>query len=432
MHNKQVAVIGLWHLGSINAVGFCFKGYNVTGIETDSTKCKLLNDGVPAIYEPGLQEALKLHLQSGVLKFRDSLQYVTTADYVVIAFDSPVNELDEVDISPVLNAAYGVAPYLKHNVPIIITSQVPVGTCEMIESNIKLINSQWESGVVYTPENLKLGQAIDRFLNPDMLVLGANNQNALDGALMFYEPFVTEKITMNLKSSEMVKHALNTFLATSITFINEIAAISKKLGADAVLVGKALKLDKRIGKSALLMPGLGFSGGTLARDVKQLLNFSKEFNYNAPLLNAIFEVNQNTFDEVISILENRLHNLHGKTIGLLGLTYKADTSTVRRSPALKILELLNQKGAICRAYDPMADDTEIKDSNLIVNRVSSVEELSANADALVLLTEWSEFKTINYVDIARLMSNPIIVDTKNYLNKQVYVDAGFKYEGFGR
>jgi UDPglucose 6-dehydrogenase len=285
---------------------------------------------------------------------------------------------------------------------------------------------------VYTPENLRLGQAIPRFLEPDMLVLGASRPEALAGAMELYAPFVTEKVPMDLRSAEMVKHALNTFLATSITFINEIATLSKALGADAVKVGQALKLDKRIGKSALLMPGLGFSGGTLARDVRQLQAFASQLGHKAPLLDAIFDVNEGTFDEAVALVEKRLGRLEGKTIGLLGLTYKAGTSTVRRSPALKVLERLTRRGAKCIAFDPQADEGELRESALKVDRAPSVAALAQRADALVLLTEWPEFRELDWAALAKAMARPVVVDTKNYLDPGKVKAAGFDYDGFGR
>jgi UDPglucose 6-dehydrogenase len=429
---KKVVVIGLWHLGSVNAVGFCEKGYSVTGIEADPSRLKQLGEGKPPIFEPGLEDAFAKHLRSGSLKFTGNYQAVADADYVVIAFDSPVNERDEVDISPVTDAAQKATPHLKPGTPIVITSQVPLGSCEKIEADVRAKNAAWRSGVVYTPENLKLGQAIARFLEPDMLVLGTSNDDAKKSALELYAPFATEKVTMNLKSAEMVKHALNTFLATSITFINEIANISKRLGADAVVVGQALKLDKRIGKSALLMPGLGFSGGTLARDVRQLQKFSKELDYNATLLDAIFSVNEGTFDEVLVILKKKLGSLQGKNIGVLGLTYKAGTSTVRRSPALKVIEKLTKEGARCVAYDPQADEAELKESKLSVNRVASIAEAAARADALVLLCECPEFREADYAALGKSMARAIMVDTKNYLDPAKLKAAGVDYQGFGR
>ncbi|MGA3119759.1 MAG: nucleotide sugar dehydrogenase [Polyangiaceae bacterium] len=428
---RRVVVIGLWHLGSVNAVGFCEKGYRVTGIETDPARLSRLREGHPPLYEPGLEEALGRHARSGSLQFEGSFEAVAEADWVVIAYDSPVNDRDEVDISPVARAARGAAPHLRHDTPILVTSQVPLGTCERLDAVVHEINPSWRSGIVYVPENLKLGQAIARFLEPDMLVLGSANPQHAQAALELYQPFSTEKLTMDLKSAEMVKHALNTFLATSITFINEIANLSARLGADAVAVGQALRLDKRIGRAALLTPGLGFSGGTLARDVRQLKTFADELGQKAPLLDAIFAVNEGTFDQVVAILQRRLGTLVGRTIGLLGLTYKAGTSTVRRSPALKVIERLTQAGAVSAAYDPQADPDELREAAISVRRVGSVVELAAQADALVLLTEWPEFRDVGG-DVAQAMARPLLVDTKNYLDPAKVKAAGFEYEGFGR
>jgi UDPglucose 6-dehydrogenase len=431
-HGRRVAVIGLWHLGIVNAVGFCEKGYAVTGIEIDPGRLVRLREGHPPIFEPGLEEILVRHGSLGNLRFESSFEPVNQAEWVVIAYDSPVNDQDEVDVSPVEDAARRAAPHLRAHTPIIVTSQVPLGTCERLEAAVVALNPDWRSGVVYVPENLKLGQAIARFLEPDMLVLGSAHPAALQAALDLYGPFVTEKVTMTTKSAEMVKHALNTFLATSITFINEIANLSALLGADAVRVGQALKLDKRIGRGALLMPGLGFSGGTLARDVRQLQKFAGQLGQKAPLLDAIFAVNEGTFDHVVAALQRKLGGLKGKTVGLLGLTYKAGTSTVRRSPALKVIEKLTGEGAISAAYDPQADPDELKEAALSVRRVGSVIELAAQSDALVLLTEWPEFREIDYVRVAHAMARPFLLDTKNYVDPAKVKAAGVDYEGFGR
>jgi UDPglucose 6-dehydrogenase len=429
---KRVVVVGLWHLGSVNAVGFCEKGYAVTGIEPDAARLASFRAGKAPLFEPGLDDALKKHIASGALTFASSFEAVAEADYFVIAYDSPVDANDAVDITPVVEAAKNAAPYLRPATPVVVTSQVPLGSCAAIEAQIEKANAGWKSGIVYTPENLRLGQAIGLFLEPDMLVFGTSKKAALDAALALYEPFVTEKVPMDLKSAEMVKHALNTFLATSITFINEIAAISKRLGADSVQVGKALKLDKRIGKKALLMPGLGFSGGTLARDVRQLQKFASELGHRAPLLDAIFTVNEGTFDEVVAIVRRKLGALKGRTIGILGLTYKAGTSTVRQSPALKVIARLTSEDATCLAYDPQADPAELAESALRVERVASIDDVTKRAEALVLLTEWPEFRDYDYTKVAAAMKTPIVVDAKNILDPARARAAGIDYEGFGR
>ncbi|HEX6766361.1 MAG TPA: nucleotide sugar dehydrogenase, partial [Polyangiaceae bacterium] len=282
------------------------------------------------------------------------------------------------------------------------------------------------------PENLRLGAAIERFLEPDMLVLGADDPAAAAAARELYAPFRTEKPSMDLRSAEMVKHSLNAFLATSIGFINEIARLADRLGADAVAVGRALKLDKRIGKSALMMPGLGYSGGTLARDVTQLKKFAKKLRYRARLLDAVADVNEGTFDEIVQKLESKLGKLSGKRVGVLGLTYKPGTSTVRRSPALKIMERLAAAGVTCVGYDPKASAEELREIRHAFKRAKSVPELVKGADALVLVTEWPEFRELPFAKLKKLMKGRLFVDSKNFLDPELVARSGFDYLGFGR
>ncbi|HEV2012226.1 MAG TPA: nucleotide sugar dehydrogenase [Candidatus Limnocylindria bacterium] len=432
MTERTVCVIGVWHLGIVNCVGFAEQGYRVLGLELDRDKAARLQAGTPPLFEPGLEDLMRRHLGSGRLTFTSEPEIVSEADYVVIAYDSPVNDKDEVDVTPVVKAARAIAGALGADVPVIITSQLPLGTSEKVEADLRKRNPRWRSGVVYTPENLRLGSAIPRFLEPDMLVLGANDERARRAALELYRPFSTEKVPMDLRSAEMVKHALNTFLATSITFINEMANLADRLGADAVAVGRALKLDKRIGKSALMMPGLGFSGGTLARDVTQLRTFAKELGYKAKLLDAIVSVNEGTFGEILVKLRGRLGKLAGRRVGFLGLTYKPGTSTVRRSPAIKIMQKLKAAGAKCAGFDPAASDEELAEYTGLFARAKTADELATGADALVLVTEWPEFRDLDFAAMAKLMKRPVIVDSKNHLDPQRLTAAGFDYQGFGR
>jgi UDPglucose 6-dehydrogenase len=429
---RCVCVIGIWHLGSVNCVGFAEKGYRVVGLELDVARAEKLARGVPPLFEPGLEDAMARYLASGMLRFSSDPKDAAEADWVVIAYDSPVNDRDEVDVSPVHDAAALVAPYLRAGTPLVITSQIPLGTSERVEEAVRRARPDWASGVVCTPENLRLGSAIGRFLQPDMLVLGASSSQALAAALALYAPFDTDKIQTDLRSAEMVKHALNTFLATSITFINEIANLADRLGADAVAVGQALKRDKRIGPGALMSPGLGFSGGTLARDVMQLRKFATELGYEAKLLDSIVHVNENTFREVVQKLANRLGALAGCKIGILGLTYKPGTSTVRRSPAVKVITLLQAAGASCVAYDPGASQEEMNACETNIARAATPAEVFEGADAIVLLTEWPEFARFDYAKLGATMKRRVIVDSKNFLQPAVIVAANIDYQGFGR
>jgi UDPglucose 6-dehydrogenase len=427
-----VCVVGLWHLGCVNAAGFAEKGYRVVGLEFDPVKARALQGGKPPLFEPGLKELMAKHLKNGNLSFTSDPARAAEADYVVIAYDSPVNDRDEVDVRPVVDAARAVAARMKPNAPLVITSQLPLGTCGKLEAELRRSHPAWKSGVVYTPENLRLGSAIARFLEPDMLVLGADRPEALLAAQALYGPFKAPKPAMDLKSAEMVKHALNAFLATSIAFINEIAALSDRLGADAVAVGQALKLDKRIGPRALMSPGLGYSGGTLARDVTQLRKFARELNHEAPLLDGVVKINDGTFDEIVVKLETKLGDLSGKRIGVLGLTYKPGTSTMRRSPAIRIIDLLREAGAACVGYDPMADAEEMEAYAGRFERAAKTSDLARGADALVLVTEWPEFKALPFGKLAASMNAAFLVDSKNFLDPAEMAAAGFDYQGFGR
>lgn len=429
---KTVCVVGTWHLGVVNAVGFAEQEYRVIGLEFDKRNVKDLKAGKPPLYEPGLQELMHKRMHSGHLLFSDDPAEVRCADFVVIAYDSPVNERDEVTIEPIIKAANIIAPHLQPHTPVVITSQLPLGSSEMIEKNIEAANRNWKSGVVYTPENIKLGDTINRFIKPDMLIFGTRNPHAKRAVSILYRPFRTRKMWTDLRTAEMVKHALNAYLATSISFINEIAHISDQLGADAITVGQALKLDKRIGKKALLTPGLGFSGGTLARDVKQLQAFARKLHYDAKLLDAVTSVNDATFDRVVTKLQQVLGTLTKKNIGILGLTYKPNTSTLRRSPAIMMMQKLARSNAHCFGYDPMADQQEVRQYKNLVTRVANAKELAKHSDALVLITEWQEFQELSYNTLARQMRQPIMIDTKNALDPHVLTKAGFTYIGFGR
>lgn len=428
---KTVCVIGLWHLGLVNAVGFAEKGYNVVGLEFDSGASERIQKGILPLFEPGLQELVEKHIKAGFLSFTSDVSIVQKADYVVIAYDSPVNDQDEVDISPVVKAADRISSFLKSTTPVIITSQIPVGSSEMIQKSIQKKNLKWKSGVIYTPENLRLGKAIELFLQPDMLVLGTSYETVRKQALALYAPFETKKFTLDLKSAEMVKHAINVYLATCITFSNEIANLASRLGADAKEVGQVLKADKRIG-SAPVLPGLGFSGGTLARDVKQLLKFSKEYEYDAPLLKSIIKINEGSFDEVIQNTKKVLKKLEGKTIGILGLTYKPGTSTLRRSPSLKIIQKLLKEKSKCIAYDPKANLTEVPGYEKLFTVITDYHKLFEQSDAVILVTEWPEFREFDFKKLSKKMRKPILIDSKNFLDMKALVETGFQYIGYGR
>ncbi|MBI2263338.1 UDP-glucose/GDP-mannose dehydrogenase family protein [Candidatus Berkelbacteria bacterium] len=428
----KVCVVGLWHLGSVISACLAELGYKVVGVAADKAAAASLNQGKPPLFEPGLEDLFKKHLKSDNLYFTDSLKdALANANPIVIAFDSPVSEEGEVDVSPILKMAKEISQFIEPKALIIIHTQLPVGTSEQIERLIHQNNKNWKGGVVYSLENLKLGQSIHLYLNPEMIVLGSDNIVFCREAEQFFVPIKALKIKMNLRTAEMTKHVLNGYLANMISFINQIGMIADKIGVDAKMVGEVLKYDARVGKKAPLSPGLGFSGWSLFRDLKMLQGLAKKHQVEDALLLGIEKVNLATFDWVIKILQDILKNLNGSTIGILGLTYKPGTSTMRRSPAIGIIDQLISKGAKVKSFDPKADRQELKQYPKI-KLAHSISDLALDCDCLLLLTEWPEFREIDFQSLKKLVKKPIFIDTKNFLEKPVLEKADFSYFGFGR
>ena len=361
MKNKKVCVVGIWHLGSVVSACLADLGYTVVGVDQDANNVADLNKGVPPLFEPGLAELVRSNVNSRRLSYTTDLGHaVAGSNYVLITFDTSVDDDDNVELSEIFETASNLCQHLDHDTVIIISSQVPIGTSEKIESLIRQGNPSLRFTVAYSPENLRLGQAIQCFMNPERIVIGANNNSALDRAEALFDVISVPKLRMNLRSAEMTKHALNCFLATSISFANEIAGLCDEVGADAVKVAAALQSDARIGSRLPLLPGLGFSGGTLARDLKVLKNLGEMVRCETTLINGVLEVNQRQMRLVTRKLEKVYGSIRNLVVGVLGLTYKPGTSTLRRSAALGIIQDLVSQGATVKAYDPKASLTEIR------------------------------------------------------------------------
>lgn len=263
--DSKVSVIGIWHLGAVTSACLADFGYHVVGVDKDVRKVEGLNKGTPPLFEPGLKELLITNLNSKRLSYTTDLhKAVKNSRYVLITFDTPVNERDKVDLTEILNTAKELATCLDDGSVIIVSSQVPVGTCEQIKTSITKLNSSLDFDIAYSPENLRLGQAIERFKNPERIVIGADSDTTLDKVEAFLSVIKAPTVRMNLRTAEMTKHALNVFLATSISFANEIGNLCDEVGADAAKIAQALGSDARIGPNLPLNPGLAFSGGTLA------------------------------------------------------------------------------------------------------------------------------------------------------------------------
>jgi len=428
----KICVVGIWHLGSIVSACLADAGYPVIGVDRDHERVEKLNQGVAPLYEPGLDQLLGRNIELKRLSFTTDLKSaVKGAKYVLITFDTPVDAQDEVDISEVLDMCRNLAEDLENDSIIVVSSQVPVGTCDEIKSIIKERNSSLEFDVAYSPENLRLGQAIECFRNPDRIIIGAEKDSTLDMVEQLFRVVPAPKLRMSLRSAEMTKHALNTFLATSISFINEIANLCDEVGADAAEVSEGLRTDQRIGKKAPLHPGLGFSGGHLARDLKVLRGLGRKFGYETHLIDGVLKVNEEQNKSVARKLERILGSLRGLSIGVLGLTYKPYTSTLHRSAALEIIGDLVDKGAVVKAHDPKAEPREIQLHNEF-KFCKDPYEVAEGSEALVIVTDWPEYRQLDFDLIRVKMKRPILFDAKNMLDDKLITEKGFMYFAIGR
>jgi UDPglucose 6-dehydrogenase len=424
----HVCVIGLWHLGCVYSACFAKLGYEATGTDENKTIIENLRRGRAPVFEPGLNDLIAEGMASGRLNFTDDIEEgLRNAEYVIIAYDTPVDTEDKMDLSPVLRAATRLKSSTRH-ATVVVSSQVPVGTCEQVASIFA--SSGMDLSLAYVPENLRLGKAIECFMSPDMIVIGAKDPSAMVKARALFAPIRTRIIEMDLRSAEMTKHALNAFLATSISFANEIGNICDLIGADGMKVAEALKSDSRIGAGALLRPGLGFSGGTLARDLMALREMAERLGYQPLLMDGVLSVNQRQNASIVPKLAQLVGKLKGKSVGVLGLTYKAGTSTLRRSAALEIARLLEHAGASVKAFDPHVSKRDVSCEPLSL--CDDPYGVCRNADVLLILNDWPGFTELDFERIRSMMNEPVVLDAQNLLDPGRMVEYGFTYMGVGR
>jgi len=428
----KVCTLGLWHLGCVASACLAEMGYTVTGYDPDADRGQNLMKGAPPLYEPGLAELIDAGLNSGRLAFTDDLaQAVAGAHFVLFTFDTPLDDRDQADPSGILATAAQVGESLEDGATVIVMSQVPVGTCLDIERAIQRAHPGRRFGLVYSPENLKLGQAIDRFRHPPMVVLGADDEGALGAAEALFSPLLAPKLRLDLRTAEMLKHVLNAFSATCISFSNEIAALCDLAGADAVALAEAMHYDGRFGPETPLRPGLGFAGGTLARDLNALRSLGARSGQGTPLLDAVLAVNQGQKQRVLDKLRRVYGSLSGLTVSVFGLTYKPGTSTLRRSLSLELIAELAAQGCVVRAYDPKADIRELP-VGFPAHVGADPYEMVRGSDALIILTGWPDFRGLDYTAIGRSMRQPILIDALNLLDQEALLGQGFRYLGSGR
>jgi len=426
-----LCVVGLWHLGPVAAACWADLGHPVVGVDESARVVEGLRAGRAPVFEPGLDSLIQAGLSTRALRFtRDLGEGVSAADVVLVAFDTPVDASDQLDLAPVESTVLRLAPFLRKQAVLVVSSQVPVGTCARWRNAVRDIAGR-AVGLAYVPENLRLGDAIRSYRHPERVVLGADDETARQTAAELFGSLGAPIVPMSLVSAEMAKHALNSFLATSVSFINEIATLCEVVGADVLAVAEALRTDPRVGPRAFLSPGLGFAGGTLGRDLQVLRATGRTGGVGTPVLDAVLEVNRRRGDVVLRRLARLYSTLDGLAVGVLGLTYKAGTSTLRRSVALEVIRSLVAAGAKVKAFDPKADLAEV-DGTLEFEPVPDAYEAARGASALLVLTEWPEFVGLDFGRVKALMASPVVFDGKNLLADLRLGERGFTYMGVGR
>jgi len=410
----KVCVIGLWHLGTVTAACLASGGHQVSGLDFDETVIANLKNGKPALFEPGLEDLVKKGLKSGALDFSTSpAQAVHDAQVIWVAYDTPVDDDDNADVDYVIERVSRLFPYLQTGQAVLISSQLPVGTSRHLEDLFAQARPGVDVSFSYSPENLRLGKAISVFTQPDRVIIGIRSEKSRKIFSDLLAPFTDRIEWMSVESAEMTKHALNAFLAISITFINEIAAICEQVGADAKEVERGLKSEARIGPKAYLGPGGAFSGGTLARDIAFLTQLGQQNNIPLHLVPSVRTSNEAHKNWPRRRLTQILGTLRGKTIAVWGLTYKPGTDTLRRSSAVELCQWLVAQGARVQAHDPAVKN--LPEQLAAIHLCASAAEAAQGADALVIATEWPEYRVVSMPDVLKSMRSALILDANRFL-----------------
>ena len=425
---KKIGIIGLWHLGCVLAAAWSKKNYIVCGFDHNKDRIENLTQGHLPIYEPGLEKNIKQSIAKNLILFSYNIKILSNSDFIFLSYDTPVLENDDSDTSILVQSVKEAAIIMKDNSVLIISSQTPVGLCTELRQEIKKINDSLD--LAYSPENLRLGEALDCYLNPGRIILGTANKKTEEKCISLFQDISEDIIVMNLESAELVKHGINSFLATSIVFANHLADICEEMNADIKDVASGMKSDHRIGNQAYLSPGIGFSGGTLGRDLFVLNKVNNQSEGQSELFGIIHNLNQKRKFSIIKKIDKIVGGLQTKNIGVLGLTYKPGTSTLRRSLPLEIINLLVEKGANVFAYDSKADYSELN-INPTFNIVKEMKEVIMNTDIVVLLTEWPEFREYDWKINIKRMKQKRFFDTKNFLDKNFMKNIGFEYHSIG-
>ena len=431
----KICVIGTGYVGLVAGTCLAEMGSEVICVDKDLKKLEKLRQGEVPIYEPGLEELIKANVNEGRLSFTDNLDMAVKNSLVCfIAVGTPQSDDGSCDLSAVFGAATEIARAMNGYKVIVDKSTVPVGTAQKVSEIIRA-NTQCEFDVVSNPEFLKQGAAVDDFLKPDRVIIGSESQRATEIMQEIYSPFLRTGnpiILMDIKSAEMTKYAANSFLATKISFINEIANICEKVGANVEHVRVGMSTDKRIG-AQFLFPGLGYGGSCFPKDVKALINIARENECSSKVLESADKVNKEQrllfTDKILNYFDN---DIKGKKFAVWGLAFKPRTNDMREAPAITIINKLLENGATVSAFDPKAmESAQEVFGNTIEYSKNSYEALDG-ADALLVLTEWNEFRRPDFDKIKSLLKNPVLFDGRNIYNPKRLKERGVKYFCIGK
>jgi UDPglucose 6-dehydrogenase len=389
----RVGVYGIWHLGAVTAACLAHKGHDVVAIDPDASNVARLQQGQQPILEPGLEALAREGLVAGRLSYTTVLESLRDIDVLWVTFDTPVDSEDRADTEFVVGKVRDALPFLREGTVVLLSSQLPVGTTASLEGFATEMLGGRGLEFASSPENLRLGKAIDVFLQPDRIVVGTRTTAAKQRLSLLLSPISDRIEWMSVESAEMTKHAINAFLALSVTFANELASLCERVGADASQVERGLKTESRIGPRAYLSPGGAFAGGTLARDVAFLTDMSANLGLVTPLLCGVRPSNENHKGWAQRMLTAALGSLECRTVTVWGLTYKPGTDTLRRSMAVELVDLLLAGGVTVKVFDPAVNQLPARWAGRVTAAPSALEALDG-ADALVVGTEWPEFREL--------------------------------------
>jgi len=430
----KVAVVGTGYVGLVTGTVLADIGNDVICIDNDEQKVAGLKKGISPIYEPGLEEMISRNYATGRLKFSMDIAAATRfADIVFIAVGTPPLPSGETDLSFVMTVAKAIAPNIDRYKVIVNKSTVPVGTGDRVEQTIRenLSDPEQKFDVVSNPEFLREGTAIEDTMHPDRIVIGAKAREAAVHLLQLYVPLEAPILVTALRSAEVIKYASNSFLAVKISYANMIANFCEEVGADIKEVTENMGLDKRIGRS-FLNAGIGYGGSCFPKDVKSLIHVGREYDCPLELLEAAESVNYAQAPHFVRRIEEKMGSLNGKSIGILGLAFKPNTDDMREAPSIKLAKLLLERGASVKGYDPVAAERAAEVMPAEFNICDSVSDATSDIDAVVVATEWNEFKAIDFAELLGRMKDNFFFDGRNMHEPAEMRKQGFRYFCVGR